>query len=61
MTTFTEARLIMECKKLYYQDLEPGRFIQESIHKNYPNKDYHRMYIGELLTLQDKVEENHGE
>jgi flavin reductase (DIM6/NTAB) family NADH-FMN oxidoreductase RutF len=45
---FQEARLVLECKKLYYQDLEPGNFLDPKIHDNYPNKDYHRMYFGEI-------------
>lgn len=50
---FAEARLIMECRKLYYQDLNPERFLDASIDKNYPEKDYHRMYIGEILSIKE--------
>lgn len=46
---FDEARLVIECKKLYFQDLEPENFLDPDINKNYPNKDYHRMYIGEIV------------
>lgn len=45
---FNEARLVVECKKLYYQDLDPANFLDAGIEKNYPLKDYHRMYIGEI-------------
>lgn len=47
--TFKEARLVIECNKLYYHDLDPSHFIDVEIDKNYPNKDYHRMYIGEII------------
>jgi flavin reductase (DIM6/NTAB) family NADH-FMN oxidoreductase RutF len=49
---FKEARLIMECRKLYYQDLSPDRFLDHSIDKNYPLKDYHRMYVGEIQLIK---------
>lgn len=45
---FSEARLVIICKKLYFQDIEPGNFIDPEIANNYPQKDYHRMYIGEI-------------
>ncbi|MDD5686791.1 MAG: flavin reductase [Elusimicrobia bacterium] len=45
---FSEARLVIECKKIYCQDINPNGFLDPEIYKNYPNKDYHRMYIGEV-------------
>lgn len=47
---FAEARLVLECHKLYTHDLDPGHFVDGSIEKEYPQKDYHRMYIGQILT-----------
>lgn len=46
--TFEEARLVMVCRKIYFQDLDPDNFLDASIHQEYPLKDYHRMYIGEI-------------
>ncbi len=46
---FQEARMVMVCKKLYFQDLDTQNFIDPIIEKNYPQKDYHRMYIGEVI------------
>jgi len=48
--TFEEAEITMTCKKLYYQDIDPANFQYEEIDKNYPNKDYHRMYLGEIIS-----------
>lgn len=48
-TTFAQARMVIECKKLYYQDLQPEHFLDESIEDNYDKTDYHRMYIGEIV------------
>lgn len=46
--SFEESRLIIECKKIYFQDLIPDNFLDPGIDKNYPKNDYHRMYIGEV-------------
>lgn len=46
---FAEARLVLECKKNYFQDIDPNNFIDATIDENYPKKDYHRMYIGEII------------
>lgn len=45
---FKESRLILECRKLYLHDLDPQLFLDESIIRNYPKEDYHRMYIGQI-------------
>ena len=48
--TFNEARLVLVCRKWYYQDLDPTHFLDPGIEKNYPQKDYHRMYVGEVIS-----------
>ncbi len=48
---FEEARLVIECRKLYFQDLKPDHFLVPEIEANYPNKDYHRMFVGEVLSV----------
>lgn len=48
---FDEARLILECRKIYYNDLLPEHMLDKSIMKNYPQHDYHRMYVGEILRV----------
>jgi len=45
---FQGARLVFECRKLYYQDLQPSHFLDHKIESNYPGKDYHRMYFGKI-------------
>jgi len=47
--SFEQARLVMVCKKLYFQDFDPANFVDPQIHNNYVNKDYHRMYVGEIV------------
>lgn len=47
--SFKEADTILVCKKIYYHDINPANFIDKDLDKNYPNKDYHRMYFGEII------------
>ena len=48
-TAFEQAELILLCRKLYYDDIKPANFQDDAIDKHYPLKDYHRMYIGEIV------------
>ncbi len=46
---FAEAELILECRKIYRQMMDPAGFLDPGIEKNYPIKDYHMIYYGEIL------------
>jgi flavin reductase (DIM6/NTAB) family NADH-FMN oxidoreductase RutF len=46
---FAEARLVLICKKIYFQDMIPAHFLDPAIDEFYPLKDYHRMYVGEIV------------
>lgn len=47
---FAEAELTLICRKVYQQDLKGECFTDPEVdRKNYPKKDYHRMYIGEIV------------
>ncbi len=48
ITYFDEARLVLVCKKLYFDDIKPAHFYTPELEANYPNKDYHRLYIAEI-------------
>lgn len=48
---FAEAELIIECRKIYSQDLDPARFLDPTIEASYPKKDYHRVYFGEVVAI----------
>ena len=43
-----QARLILECRKLYADDLKKDNFILPEPLVNYKNNDYHRFYICEI-------------
>jgi flavin reductase (DIM6/NTAB) family NADH-FMN oxidoreductase RutF len=45
---FDQARLVFECRKLYFQDMNPDNFVEKNIIKMYPTHDFHRMYVGEI-------------
>lgn len=48
--TFEESEIVFVCKKLYIQDIDPEGFIDSSIDSTcYPSKDYHRVYVGEIV------------
>jgi len=47
--SYHEADLILECRTIYRQDMDPGGFLDKTIQKNYPAKDYHRIYFGEIV------------
>lgn len=46
---YKEAELILECRKIYWQDMNPENFLSGTIEANYPQRDYHRIYYGEIL------------
>ncbi|MDR1929969.1 MAG: flavin reductase family protein [Treponema sp.] len=51
---FKEASQVISCGKLYTHDIDPGRFLDPDIEKHYPQKDYHRMFIGQILTVRTR-------
>lgn len=55
---FEQARLVLVCEKLYSQDFDPARFKNPDLNSgNYPLGDYHRMYVGEILSCLKKDEQ----
>jgi len=46
---FAEAELVLECRKLFWQDIDHSHFVDASIEKHYPGRDYHRMFFGEVV------------
>ena len=53
--SFKQARLCMECRKIYFDDLKPDHFLlPDTDKKNYSDNDYHRMFIGEIITCYTK-------
>ena len=49
LPSFVEAELVLCCRKLYCQFFTEDSFIDRAIvDKMYPNRDLHKMYIGEI-------------
>ena len=53
---FREADLVIECRKIYWQDLEPNNFLSDRIMANYPVRDFHRVFFGEMLRVRGSEE-----
>ena len=46
---FEEAKLVLICKKLYQSELQESGFLyQDTIDANYPQRDFHTMYVGKI-------------
>lgn len=53
--SFEESETVIVCKKLFYQDIDPKGFTEKELDTaNYPQKDYHRMYVGEVIACYQK-------
>jgi flavin reductase (DIM6/NTAB) family NADH-FMN oxidoreductase RutF len=48
--SFAEARLFMDCNILTFSDIDPTHFRIPDIDRHYPLKDYHRMYMSEIIS-----------
>jgi flavin reductase (DIM6/NTAB) family NADH-FMN oxidoreductase RutF len=52
---FAEADLIFQCRRIYWYDLDPAKFLNPSIENHYEKRDYHRMIFGEILGIQGDI------
>lgn len=51
-TYFQEARMVFICRKLYHAPLREEGFVDKRVmENNYPMKDFHEMYIGEIIKV----------
>ncbi|EHI99841.1 hypothetical protein CDLVIII_3268 [Clostridium sp. DL-VIII] len=49
---FKEAKMTMICKKMYHTDIELANFDEPKFNETmYPDKDYHTIYIAEILKV----------
>ena len=54
MTYFAEARLVLQCRKLYLDKIRPEGFLDPAIEQNYAAGDYHLVYVGEITRVLSK-------
>ncbi len=53
--SFEESEIVIVCRKIAQQDIDPKGFISGEIDsQNYPAKDYHTMYVGEVVSCYVK-------
>ncbi len=51
-TYFAEAKLVLVCRKLYQAPLKEEYFLdKEVMEKNYPQRDFHDLYIGQIVKV----------
>lgn len=53
--SFREAKVIMDCEKIYFNDILNKNFLDPAIETLYNNNDYHRMFIGEIKTIMKSI------
>ena len=49
-----QARLVLVCRKRYAQDMDPNAMPADVKETWYPNKDYHTMYVGQIVEVYTK-------
>ncbi len=49
---YEEAELVIECRKIYWQDYDLGHFLDPQINTHYTDNDFHRIYFGEILSIR---------
>jgi flavin reductase (DIM6/NTAB) family NADH-FMN oxidoreductase RutF len=54
-TYFADAKMVFICRKLYHAPLLEKGFVDKSpVENNYPQKNFHEMYIGEIIKVLSK-------
>nr|WP_317412299.1 flavin reductase [uncultured Solibaculum sp.] len=54
-TYFEQAKLVLVCRKLYERPMDPSCLLDQEVdEKWYPGKDYHRMFVGEVVKVLRK-------
>lgn len=48
-TTFTQAKKVFVCKKLFAQKIDEKSFIDKSLLSNYTNGDFHVAFVAEII------------
>lgn len=52
---FEQSRLIIDCKKIYSDFIKPDHILIKKItDQNYPERDFHKFYIGEITGCYKK-------
>lgn len=52
---YQQAELVLCCQKIYRDRIRPEGFLADDIQGCYPAKDYHDLYIGEIVKVLKKA------
>lgn len=47
--SLAESVLTLECRVLYRSQVEPASFVEPALQDNYPGRDYHGLFFGEIV------------
>jgi len=53
---FIEADLWIECRKMYWHDFDPDKFLLDEIFKVYPKSNFHSMFFGKIEQIRGDPE-----
>ncbi len=53
---FDEAEIVIMCRKIYAQFIDPACAIDKTILGNYKENDYHKVYVGEVTQILKRVD-----
>ena len=49
------AKLVLVCRKVFAQDMNSAGFVDPNLaQQHYPEKDYHRMFVGEIMRVYQR-------
>lgn len=48
---FEESEFVLICKKIYHSKLIKDNFLVPEIEKNYMGKNYHKIFVGEIMKI----------
>ncbi len=58
---FEEAKLVLICRKIYQSELQEDGFLcEDTIESNYPQRDFHTMYVGRIVKVLARDDEYLG-
>ncbi len=55
--SFAEAFRVIECRRIYRQDIDPQCFLDPALEAHYPKRDYHRAYFGQVLCIREQQQD----
>ena len=51
---FKEAKLVLICKKIYTDCIDPAGFVETALENEYESHDYHKVFVGEVVKCLER-------